>query len=199
MRKPDVIRDASVCQNAHAFMDPDVQTRQDVIKKGFVDCPLMEPCFSGQLEGQKIKCSALLGQVIARRVALNGSNIDRETNDLRRAPIFPPDSTGFIDPYSDDPHRTVVDKEEAVKMVQDWAQTILEGPRFEESGTDDNTTPPQEQPYSNTPELTDHFRRLKEANETDVVYQRGVPTRVPRKVCRCPVLTAEDFCPLHGG
>jgi hypothetical protein len=43
------------------------------------------------------------------------------------------------------------------------------------------------------------MRRLVEADQYDVVMPRGVPKKVPRNVCRCPVLDVGDFCPVHGG
>jgi hypothetical protein len=43
------------------------------------------------------------------------------------------------------------------------------------------------------------MRRLVEQDRTEVVYPRGVATRVPRDKCRCPVLDVGDFCPVHGG
>jgi hypothetical protein len=43
------------------------------------------------------------------------------------------------------------------------------------------------------------MRRLVEADQWETVYPRGVPTVVPRGVCRCPVLDVGDFCPVHGG
>lgn len=45
----------------------------------------------------------------------------------------------------------------------------------------------------------ENMRRLVENDKTEVVYPRGVPKRVPRGVCRCPVLDVGDFCPVHGG
>jgi len=49
-------------------------------------------------------------------------------------------------------------------------------------------------------ELRDeNMRRLVEDDQVEVVYPRGVATRVPRGVCRCPILNVGDFCPVHGG
>lgn len=42
-------------------------------------------------------------------------------------------------------------------------------------------------------------RSVKDLEGTEVVWPDGVPTRVPRGVCRCPILKVGDFCPVHGG
>ena len=43
------------------------------------------------------------------------------------------------------------------------------------------------------------FALMVQRDGTEVVFPRGVPTRVPRGQCRCPVLDVGDFCPVHGG
>jgi hypothetical protein len=43
------------------------------------------------------------------------------------------------------------------------------------------------------------MRRLVEADQYETVMPRGVAKRVPRDVCRCPILDVGDFCPVHGG
>jgi hypothetical protein len=43
------------------------------------------------------------------------------------------------------------------------------------------------------------MRRLVEADQYETVMPKGVAKRVPRGVCRCPVLDVGDFCPVHGG
>jgi len=45
----------------------------------------------------------------------------------------------------------------------------------------------------------ENMRRLVEDDGMETVYPGGVPTRVPRGACRCPILTVGDFCPVHGG
>ncbi len=43
------------------------------------------------------------------------------------------------------------------------------------------------------------MRRLVEADQYETVMPGGVAKRVPRNVCRCPILDVGDFCPVHGG
>lgn len=41
--------------------------------------------------------------------------------------------------------------------------------------------------------------RLVQMDGEETVFPSGVPTRVPRDKCRCPILKVGDFCPVHGG
>jgi len=45
----------------------------------------------------------------------------------------------------------------------------------------------------------ENMRQLVADDGMETVYPGGVPTRVPRGACRCPVLQVGDFCPVHGG
>jgi len=42
----------------------------------------------------------------------------------------------------------------------------------------------------------EQMRRLVEADQYELHPTEG---RVPRGVCRCPILKVGDFCPVHGG
>lgn len=41
--------------------------------------------------------------------------------------------------------------------------------------------------------------RLTQEDGFEIVFPRGRAQRVPRDVCRCPILMVGDFCPVHGG
>ena len=198
MRSISVLEDASVCQDADALQDPAVQTLEDVRRHDHADCPLIKVCSSGQLLSPQLRnCIPRMGQDVARFAAKAGGTVEQEMVDCRSAPVFA--KMGFIDPYDNpDPDATVTDKDEICTKVADWAKRILDG------------VPPSLDEQVKTAHCGRHssfvagcracgITRLRTADRTDVVLDRGVPKRVSRDRCRCPILNPGDFCPVHGG
>lgn len=191
LREPMVVLNHSICDRAAILKDSSVRTMQDTADHEYADCPLLEPCLNGVLEARGIKCSAQLGQIMARAIIEESNSLEHELEDLRRAPIFPPQSTGFIDPYVN-PELNKVDnvhierkKETAIAMVEKWAKTILG------LSSDDVM---EKQPTKNLDIAT-----LREMGETEWVFPGGIAKEVSRNKCRCPILNVGDHCPVHGG
>lgn len=194
IRSTEVVRDTSVCQDMAPLQDPNVRTKQEILADPErKDCPLLEPCFSGQLQREGVRCAALDGHTMARE--LTGGSLDRklaaEISELSASPIFKPDGKGYIDPYSEEPTKPELDKEKAIETVVGYASLVLFG--------DKEALKLKTVPTSPVVGGGDAFSKLVVDDAYDIVYPDGIALKVPRNKCRCPILRVGDFCPVHGG
>lgn len=198
MRDTKVVKDASVCEDATALLDPEVLTANQVLAHDKTRCPVFEECNAGTLLGPgKLNCIPRQGQEVARYAVDSRHSVIVEMRDFRSAPLFPPAVKGFIDPY-DDPSKIITDKDEICSGVERWANIVQSG-----SPSPVQVVMPPDHCHIHTT-FTDGCRKCGLArvillDRTDLVMPNGIAQRVPRDKCRCPVLRVGDFCPIHGG
>jgi hypothetical protein len=130
-REVELIQDGSVCEDAHSYQDPNVQTASDARAKGKQRCPVFDECMYGNmLDRKQIRCAAKFGQQVARFTLEDGTDVGAEIETFKNEAFSPDNSVGhfgFIDPY-ENPTNEVTDPEKATEMVEDWANTIIYGP-----------------------------------------------------------------------
>ena len=198
MRSQQLLKDASVCQDASALSDPEVQTYDQVRAHEHGDCPPLGRCNSSNLIGPNLRnCIPRMAQDVARFAAKSGGSVEAEMADFRQAPVF--SRLGFIDPYDNpDPDATIIDKDEICAMVAAWATTILNGrvPTLDEQV---RLAHCREHDDFTTGCSACGIARTVAQDGTTVVFHHGIPQRVPRDRCRCPILRIGDSCPVHGG
>lgn len=215
-RRPiQLLQAASVCEDANWLRDPTVVTLAEAKERGHVRCPVFAECYAGMLEQRNVGCTVRLGQDMARFMAKDGSTLATEIRDFRGLLAQKPAKAGFIDPYID-PEQLVTDDDEVCTMVAGWAQIVLNdmGESIPEAVAASSPKPPptsrELQTLISTAHCAHHenftqgcsdcgMARLVAQDQSDVVMPGGVPTRVPRGTCRCPILRVGDSCPVHGG
>jgi hypothetical protein len=202
VRDTELIERASVCQNAHYLKDPAIRTLAQARELGNQDCPLMGPCNAGTLLGPgKRNCIPRMAQDVARYARKGRRSVEAEMEDFKKAPIF--DGLGYIDPYDNpDPDGTITDKAEICRRVAEWAHVILGETPLPTNwlGEIDLSQVHCRNHDAYQKSCSDcRMARLVAEDRTEVVRPNGIAKRVPRGVCRCPILRVGDFCPVHGG
>jgi hypothetical protein len=178
MRSPKqlrIITDLSVCDSANILTNQHINTWA-MADAGLGEyCPYVEPCMAGSRETRGVNCTALMGQMVVKNALTHGKSITGEMQLLKSEfpTILEGRIWGFVDPF-EDPAQVVTDESQILSGVEGWARRIAGVGRAEEVDY-----------------LSD--------DEVETVLPNGVPERVPRDVCRCPVLRVGDFCPVHGG
>jgi len=126
------------------------------------------------------------------KAILEGGTYKAEIAEVKGSGLIPPKSKGIVDPDSGDPNNVTAGQDETIATILKWAERISGVP----SGV---VSPAPREETGIHAEADARFARLVEDDEYETVYPNGIAKRVPRAICRCPIIAVGDFCPVHGG
>ncbi len=132
IRERRLVMDGSVCEDAHSFQDPNVQTAADARANGKQQCPIFSECMYGnELNRRRIRCAAIFGQKVARYALEDGHSVEVEMEAFREEAFSTSNGEiagfAFIDPYID-PSIEITNPDKAAAAVAGWANIVLYGP-----------------------------------------------------------------------